>query len=151
MNIHVRTRRAGLIQRIIHGIMGPWWAWCCLSRFFDSSIRVFVHASIGISVRLSANAQNCSPSFLDKIIRNFLYDYDLPEFELRTFQSAFYFIDLNPGSGIYKAENFVFLLFSYLRSWRSQFSHLFVLRLRNPVYLAQVCISIDRTAPNTEV
>ena len=31
---------------------------------------------------------------------------------------------LNPGGGIYKAENFVFSPFSSLHSWRSQVSHL---------------------------
>ena len=52
---------------------------------------------------------------------------------------------LNPGSGIYKVENCVFLPVSSLPSWRSQFSHLFVWRLRHPVYLAQVCIHVGMT------
>ena len=48
--------------------------------------------------------------------------------------------ELNYGGWIYKAGNFVFSPVSSLRSWGSQFSHLFLWKLRNPVYLAQVCI-----------
>ena len=59
--------------------------------------------------------------------------------------------NLNPGNGIYKAENFAFSPVSSLHSWHSQFSRLFVWRLGNPVYLAQVRISYDRTIPNTGV
>ena len=54
---------------------------------------------------------------------------------------------LNPGGGLYKAGNFVFSPVSSLSSWRPQVSHLSLLRLRNPVYLAQVCISNDRRFP----
>ena len=56
---------------------------------------------------------------------------------------------LNPGVGIYKVENFIFSPVSSLRSWHSQVSHLFLLRLRNPVYLAQVYIGNDQAVPNT--
>ena len=52
---------------------------------------------------------------------------------------------------MYKAEIFIFSPFSSLRSWRSQVSHLFLWRLRNPDYLAQVYISNDRAVPNTGV
>ena len=58
-------------------------------------------------------------------------------------------VDLNPDVGIYKAENFIFSPVSSLRSWRSQVSHLFLWRLRNPVYLAQVYRSNDRAVSNT--
>ena len=58
---------------------------------------------------------------------------------------------LTPGGGIYKAENFIFSPVFSLRSWRSQFSHLFLWRLRNQVYVAQMCISNDRAFPNTGV
>ena len=53
-------------------------------------------------------------------------------------------IALNPGDGVYKAENFVFSPVSSLRSWHS---YLFVWRLRKPINLAQVCISNDRAVP----
>ena len=53
-------------------------------------------------------------------------------------------IALNPGDGVYKAENSVFSPVSSLRSWRS---HLFVWRLRKPINLVQVCISNDRAVP----
>ena len=55
-------------------------------------------------------------------------------------------IALNPGDGVYKAENFVFSPVSSLdlRSWRS---YLFVWRLRKPINLAQVNISNDRAVP----
>ena len=42
---------------------------------------------------------------------------------------------LSSGGGIYKAENFIFSPVSSLRSWHSQVLHLFLWRLRNPVYL----------------
>ena len=47
-------------------------------------------------------------------------------------------IALNPGDGVYEAENFVFSPVPSLRSWRS---HLFVNNL------AKVCISNDRAVP----
>ena len=50
-------------------------------------------------------------------------------------------IALNPGDGVYKAENIAFSPVSSLRLWRS---HLFVWRLRKPINLAQVNISNDR-------
>ena len=58
---------------------------------------------------------------------------------------------LNPDGGIYKAENFVFSPVSSLRLLCSYFSHLFVWRLRNQVYLAQACISNDLAVPNTTI
>ena len=60
-------------------------------------------------------------------------------------------VTLNPGGGIYKAENFICSKVSSMRSWHSQVTHLFLWRLRNPAYLAQVCISNDRAVPNTGV
>ena len=52
---------------------------------------------------------------------------------------------LNPGCGIYKEENIVFSTVSSLRSWRYvTVVTLFIWRLRNLVYLAQMCISNDR-------
>ena len=53
-------------------------------------------------------------------------------------------IALNPGDGVYIAENFVFSPVSSLRSW---LSHLFVWRLRKPINLAQVWISNDWAVP----
>ena len=60
-------------------------------------------------------------------------------------------LNLNPSNGIYKAENLVFTPVSSLCSWRLEKSHLFVQRLRNPVYMAQLCISYDRAIPNNGV